>query len=325
MGRIPLAGWTHLALVYKAGVPSVYVNGKLVQEGKKSGKTVHPGLGEAYQRDGAHYFHGDMSEPQLFTQALSKGRIQHLALAGVPNPEEPAAIELVGNKKAELLMWQNGDYKLLGTGGQTTSERVSTIGRPVEIKGLWHVSFPPNLGAPAEITLPELMSLHKHSEDGVKYFSGTATYSKRFSVPAGATGGDKRLFLDLGWVEVLAEVRLNGQELGTLWKAPYRVDVTAAVGPGANDLEVGVTNRGPNRLIGDEQLPPENEYDTAGGLFAGEIKRLPDWYVRGKPKPPGGRITFTTWKHYDKDSPLLESGLVGPVRLRTAVRRAIGS
>jgi hypothetical protein len=325
VGRTPLAGWTHLAVVYKAGTPSLYVNGKLVQEGKKSGKAVHPGLGEAYQRDDAHYFHGDMSEPQLFTQALSKDRIQHLAVSGVPNPEEPAAFELVGNKKAELLFWENGEYKLLGNGSQTTSERVSAIGQPVEIKGPWRVSFPPNLGAPPEITLPELVSLHKHSEDGVKYFSGTATYSKRFSVPAGATAGDKRLFLDLGWVEVLAEVRLNSKELGSLWKAPYRVDITEAVRTGDNDLEIRVTNLWPNRLIGDEQLPPENEYDMSGGLFGGEIKRLPDWYVQGKPKPPGGRITFTTWKHYDKDSPLLESGLVGPVRLRTAVRRTIGS
>jgi hypothetical protein len=223
------------------------------------------------------------------------------------------------------LFWENGEYKLLGNGSQTTSERVSAIGQPVEIKGPWRVSFPPNLGAPPEITLPELVSLHKHSEDGVKYFSGTATYSKRFSVPAGATAGDKRLFLDLGWVEVLAEVRLNSKELGSLWKAPYRVDITEAVRTGDNDLEIRVTNLWPNRLIGDEQLPPENEYDMSGGLFGGEIKRLPDWYVQGKPKPPGGRITFTTWKHYDKDSPLLESGLVGPVRLRTAVRRTIGS
>ena len=73
-------------------------------------------------------------------------------------------------------------------------------------------------------------------------------------------------------------------------------------------------------MIGIEQVPPENEYAPNGA-----IKVIPEWYLQGKPKPPGPRITFATWKHYSKDSPLLVSGLVGPVRLRTAVRRRIGS
>jgi hypothetical protein len=201
----------------------------------------------------------------------------------------------------------------------------------LEIAGPWRVSFPPNLGAPAEITLPELISLRNHPDAGVKYFSGTVTYTKRLKVAAGATAGGKRLFLDLGWVEVMAEVRLNGKDLGIRWKPPYRVDVTDAVRPGDNDLEIRVTSLWPNRLIGDEHLPPENDYGNVTGtaVVSGTgalnlaIKRLPDWYVQGKPKPPGGRVTFATWKHYTKDDPLLESGLIGPVRLRTAVRRGL--
>jgi hypothetical protein len=323
---VPLAGWTHLAVIYKAGVPSLYVNGKMARQGKRSGNVVHPGIGEAYQRDGAYYFDGHMSAPELFTKVLGEDRIRHLAAAGVPKPEEPPALELAGSTTAELLIWQDGRYTLRDSAGRTSSVQVSGIGRPVEIGGPWRVSFPPNLGAPSEVTLPELVSLHKHSEAGVRYFSGTATYTKRFSVAANATAGGKRLYLDLGWVEVLAEVRLNGRDLGTLWKLPYRVDITDAVRSGDNDLEIRVTNLWPNRLIGDEQLPPENEYVEGGSfLEVGAIKQLPDWYLQGKPKPPGGRITFATWKHYSKDDALLESGLIGPVLLRTAVRRAISS
>jgi hypothetical protein len=128
------------------------------------------------------------------------------------------------------------------------------------------------------------------------------------------------VYLDLGRVEVLAEVRVNGKDLGILWKEPYRVDVTDAVHRGANTLEIRVTGLWPNRLIGDEHLPPENQYGTSGR----GILRLPEWYVKGEPKPAGGRTTFSTWQFYTKDAPLLESGLLGPVRVLNPVRRILG-
>ena len=316
--RTPLSGWTHLAVVYNAGVPSLYVNGKLAGHGKKSGNMVHPGLGEAFERDGAEYFHGEMGEPKLFKEALGPERIRQMAETGAHPLDEPPMLELVGSGKPELLIWQSGGYTLHHHSGGSSSLEVSTIEAPQPVHGPWRVTFPPNLGAPPEITLPELISLHKHSQDGVRYFSGTATYSNGFHAEHLGAGG-KRLFLDLGQVEVFAEVHLNGRNLGVLWRPPYRVDITDAVRSGENKLEVLVTNLWPNRLIGDEHLPAENEYEETRSLFGGAIKKLPDWFMEGKPKPPGGRVTFTTWKHFDKNSPLLESGLVGPVRLLTAV------
>jgi hypothetical protein len=330
--RMPIAGWTHVAVVYRDGAPSLYVDGKPAGEAQKSGKVVHPGLGES--NDAPTDFMGQMTEPRLLQEALGDAGIQQLAAAGLPKPEDPPALEPAGSAKPELLYWQDGVYTLRDSAGGSTPVQVSGLGKPVEITGPWRVSFPPNLGAPAEITMPKLLSLHRHSETGVKYFSGTATYTKRFSIPADATADGKRLFLDLGRVEVIAEVRLNGKAIGNVWKFPYRLDITDAVRSGDNDLEIRVTNLWPNRLIGDEQLPPEYEYGggmggpgTGGGFGGaagtGGITKIPDWYAQGKPKPKSQRVAFTTWKWFGKDDALLESGLIGPVRLRAAVRRAI--
>jgi len=132
-------------------------------------------------------------------------------------------------------------------------------------------------------------------------------------------------------VEVIADVKVNGKAVGNVWKFPYRLDITDAVRPGDNDLEIQVTNLWPNRLIGDEQFPAEYEYGggmggpgaVGTGGATGGIAKIPEWYAQGKPKPKGPRVAFTTWKWYGKDDPLLESGLLGPVLLRTAVRRPI--
>jgi len=136
----------------------------------------------------------------------------------------------------------------------------------------------------------------------------------------------KKVFLDLGRIAVIAEVVLNGKELGILWKPPYHLDITDVVKVGVNDLQIRVTNLWPNRLIGDEQLPAENEYGTPlgpNGMNGAPILKLPEWYQQGKPKPAGGRVTFTTWQHFKKDAPLLESGLIGPVVIKNAILQTI--
>jgi hypothetical protein len=180
-----------------------------------------------------------------------------------------------------------------------------------------------------QIQLATLISLHKHPVDGVKYFSGTVTYTRQFEVPSGWLKKGHRLFLDLGRVEVLAEVKINGKDKGIVWKAPYSVEVTGDVVAGKNTLVVEVTNLWPNRLIGDEQQPAEYVYGRAADKAladnkevrdapeaTGGIAEIPEWYLKDEPKPESPRVAFTTWKHFTKDSPLLESGLVGPVILR---------
>lgn len=328
----PISGWSHVAVVYKEGTPAVYVNGKRIQQGTASATIVHPGIGLAYLRDGASYYNGDMTEPQLFTESLREERIQQLAET---RPEiklyEQATVEVSAVGKAGLLLWEDGHYTLQDNTGSTATVQVLGIGNGIKLTGSWQVNFPANSGAPAQLTLPELMSLYRHAEDGVKYFSGTATYQKNFTIAANTLANNKRLFLDLGRVEVMAEVLVNGKNVGILWQRPYKVDITDVVKAGSNNLEINVTNLWPNRLIGDEQVPemykfPTPQAATAGpfaALSAGGIQELPAWYQQGKPKPDDGRVTFTTWKHYKKDSPLLESGLIGPVVLRTAIFKSI--
>ena len=121
----------------------------------------------------------------------------------------------------------------------------------------------------------------------------------------------RELWLDLGTVKNFAEVFLNNQNLGILWKPPFRANLTAAAKPGINKLVIKVTNLWPNRLIGDEQLPPDVEWNGK------QLAAWPKWLLEGKPSPTG-RLTFTTWHHWTKDDALLPSGLLGPVKLQTA-------
>jgi hypothetical protein len=159
---------------------------------------------------------------------------------------------------------------------------LATLGGP------WEVSFPPGLGAPPALRLDELTSWTANADEGVKHFSGTATYAKTFEAPRGWLRPG-RVLLDLGAVKDVAEVSVNGRALGVLWKPPFRVDVTGALKDGMNRLEVRVTNGWTNRIIGDRAAPPEKKVLGAN---------LPPAF--GPPPAPA------------------ESGLLGPVTLLTA-------
>ena len=117
----------------------------------------------------------------------------------------------------------------------------------------------------------------------------------------------------------MARVKWNGTDLGILWKPPYQVDIIGKAHAGKNQLEVSVVNLWPNRMIGDEQLPEDSQRNDNGTL-----KEWPKWVGEGKPSPTG-RLTFTSWRLWKKDSPLRESGLIGPVTLRTSYESSVKS
>jgi hypothetical protein len=128
------------------------------------------------------------------------------------------------------------------------------------------VRLDPRWGGLERVTLEKLIVSSQHSDPGVKYFSGTATYTKTLSVPAELLGPNRRLFLDMGRVQVIAQVTLNGQDLGIRWKPPFRLDLTAAAKPGDNALAVRVVNLWINRQIGDERLPEDSLRNPDGTL-----------------------------------------------------------
>jgi len=174
---------------------------------------------------------------------------------------------------------------------KAVQESVS-LNKPVEkqlaiISGPWTVSFQAERGAPANTVLESLIPWNENTDPGIKYFSGAGTYSKTIQVPAEWLNQGSQLWLELGVVKNLAEVIVNGKSLGILWKSPFRVNVTGALAAGDNKLEIKVINLWVNRLIGDVQP---------------EVKQ---------------KITYTTMPFYRAASPLLPSGLMGPVTIQS--------
>ncbi|MBN2296901.1 MAG: hypothetical protein JXM70_31030 [Pirellulales bacterium] len=121
--------------------------------------------------------------------------------------------------------------------------------KPVD--GPWTVHFAKGWGAPEEMQFEKLQSWTDFTDEGIKYFSGTAAYSTTLDIPAGKLGPGRRVYLDLGKLCEVGEVFLNGRSLGIVWKPPFRVDLTPAVHAGKNELAVKVTNLWINRLTGD--------------------------------------------------------------------------
>jgi hypothetical protein len=197
----------------------------------------------------------------------------------------PVFFNLCRNPDAGLTLetGEAGHYEMKTAANATIPCVVPPLPSPLEVAGPWKIEFPPNRGAPEKAAFASLISWTDSPVDGIKYFSGTATYETDLTIPAEFLGPGRHAYLDLGEVKNLAEVSVNGKSLGILWKAPFRVDITGAATVGINHLEIKITNLWPNRLIGDMSLPKEQQ------------------------------ITWTSVSLYKPDSPLLPSGLLGPV------------
>jgi hypothetical protein len=226
-----------------------------------------------------------------------------LDLPAEPVPPVKLTAASVGDLAAESTA--AGTFLATTRSGSTIRLLMPAPPLPIDVAGPWHVRF----DTTGTSMFASLTSWSDNPNPSIKYYSGTAQYTATLDVPDGYLGNSRRLYLDLGKVFVMARVTLNGKNLGTLWKEPYRLDVTEWLKPGKNTLAIDVVNLWPNRMIGDERLADDSERNPDGTLRA-----IPLWAQQGDPSPTG-RKTFTTWRLWRKDEQLLPSGLLGPVRL----------
>lgn len=207
--------------------------------------------------------------------------------------------------------------------GRSQEISVRSVPDPTLLAGPWRVTFSTDLGGPGAIELEQLLDWTHHPDDGVRYYSGTATYERSFELGA-APGDMDRLLLDLGEVHDIAEVSVDGAPFVTLWKPPFELDLTGRVHPGPNRLTIRITNTWVNRLIGDERLYPERYEEPVDPEWGTALTELPAWYRRGEPPPADGPVTFTSPRFHAASDELLPAGLIGPVRLVTVHVERLG-
>ena len=205
-----------------------------------------------------------------------------------------------------------GTLKIETADGNRIEEKIEPESvRPLDSD--WMVSFE-GVGAPKARRFDKLMPWNESDEELLRYFSGTGIYKK--TVELKKRRGEE-IWLDLGLVEVIASVLVNGKEIEIEWKPPFLTDISDALRSGENELEIRVANLWGNRLIGDEQYP-----DDMGLSSSRLMSALPKWFEEDTPRPQPGRKTFTTSRYYDKGDPLRPSGLLGPVSLITRSKHA---
>ena len=235
----------------------------------------------------------------LFRHPSAKSSVTSIARNGIilysgehPNSmSTPVALTVENDDGMPVLHTaDSGAYEVTFANGQVRRAATAERTDDIPLSKAWTLTFPPDWGAPPQLQLDSLQSWTESTDAGVRYFSGTATYRTTVTLTASQLADGNSIWLDLGEVHEVAAVRINGQPAAILWKAPHSLRADPQLRAGENAIEIDVTNLWPNRLIGDAQSPDGKHY------------------------------TWTNIRKYTRDSPLLPSGLLGPVVLRTVYR-----
>jgi hypothetical protein len=164
--------------------------------------------------------------------------------------------------------------KVIDATKQGTKDSNISVSHVVKkIQDPWQVRFDPAWGGPASIEFTVLTDWAQHPTEGIRYYSGKATYANTFELRP-ASG--KRYWLQLNEVKDvgIASIKLNGKDIGIIWTKPFRVEITDALKAGRNRLEITVVNSWQNRLIGDRGKPQDQRYTKTN------IKIRDDWTLR---------------------------------------------
>jgi len=196
-----------------------------------------------------------------------------------------------------------------GKSGKTSSKQKKgnfpVFTELMTIEGPWNVLFDPKWGGPEKIVFEKLQDWTAHEMRGIKYYSGIATYKKSFNFPE-TEDSNSKYYIDLGVVNDIARVKLNGKDIGVVWCAPWQIEISDALQEGTNELEIEVANRWINRLLGD-RLEPDTNVRTV---------KFENGFLEGK-EFTTGRYTFTidaAMRSFKFTEPL-PSGLLGPVKI----------
>ncbi|MDD4103344.1 MAG: glycosyl hydrolase, partial [Kiritimatiellae bacterium] len=226
--------------------------------------------------------------PELW-DAVS-GRIEAVPFETTPDGRTRLALDLPEHGSAFVVFRAQTQASAVASRGSNVASR-----EVANLPGSWDVTFQTGRGAPERAVFDKLINWATHADLGIKHFSGTATYRKTFEVTAQQAGG--KAVLQLGSVAALAQVWLNGKDLGIVWTAPWQVELTGALKAGANELKIEVTNPWANRLVGDAALPPEQRITQSNMAFE------------------KGKRTLRAFQGFASEDMLQPSGLMGPVRL----------
>lgn len=249
------------------------------------------------------FFRSVKGAPELWNAIT--GKIKPLYNFKTNQGHTEVRLQLDAYESCFVFFAKENKWRPSGVSTQSFSNTLLTV------NGAWEVNFDPKWGGPAQVRFDELSDWTSNKNEGIRYYSGIASYHKSFDLP-GIEKSKGPIYLDLGNVKNMARIILNGKELGVVWTAPWQIDISAAVKPQNNILQVEVANLWPNRLIGDEKKP----FD---GIVNGQ---WPEWLLKNGQRT-SGRYTFTSYQPYKADAPLMESGLIGPVRIVQEVVRKI--
>ncbi len=221
------------------------------------------------------------------------------------------------NDDLAAISGKSGDQCLTLSDGRQVTYNIGGLPAPMDLSRAWNVTFPESGDQSPKRVFDRLMDWKDHDDDVIKYFSGTAIYTKEFDLDVKPDAGTMAC-LDLGEVNIAAEVFVNNRKAGVVWRKPYRLEIGEYLLKGANQLEIRVVNQWTNRLIGDERFPDQSGGDKISGYVPANDSRMPDWYINNQPMPAGPRTTFDSggFARRSDGNTLVPAGLLGPARIK---------